>query len=269
MNGDGNYLTFTAITDFQVMFKSAVSKEDYSVILNTLQYSVDDGNTWVQLQDSTYTPLITTGNSIMFKGNCVVGYDVEYEDSIGRFAQDTASGSFEVSGNIMSLLFGDNFANKTSLVGYVSFGFKLFASLPITDASKLTLPATTLADGCYNRMFNGCGSLTSTPELPATTLAMGCYFYMFNGCTSLTTAPELPARTLVTNCYTGMFRNCTKLNYIKCLATDISANNCTTSWVYGVASSGTFYKNSSMFESTWGRGVNGIPGNWSIYNVNS
>ena len=42
----------------------------------------------------------------------------------------------------------------------------------------------TMADSCYNYMFNGCTSLTTAPSLPATTLATRCY-YMFNGCTSI------------------------------------------------------------------------------------
>jgi hypothetical protein len=33
-------------------------------------------------------------------------------------------------------------------------------------------------------MFNGCSSLTQAPELPATTLANYCYNYMFGNCKS-------------------------------------------------------------------------------------
>ena len=64
---------------------------------------------------------------------------------------------------------------------------------------------------CYNCMFEGCTSLTTTPELPATTLAERCYYQMFCGCTGLTTAPELPATTLTEWCYCNMFRDCTSL----------------------------------------------------------
>ena len=34
-------------------------------------------------------------------------------------------------------------------------------------------------------MFSGCTSLTQAPELPATTLEEGCYEKMFNKCTKL------------------------------------------------------------------------------------
>ena len=43
----------------------------------------------------------------------------------------------------------------------------------------------TMADNCYQYMFQGCTSLISAPELPATTLADFCYYRMFNGCYAL------------------------------------------------------------------------------------
>ena len=128
------------------------------------------------------------------------------------------------------------------------------------------LPANTLVDECYSGMFYGCTSLTTAPALPATTLATLCYSCMFYGCTRLTTAPkELPATTLATSCYSYMFRDCTSLNYIKCLATDISATDCTRDWVNGVASKGTFVKNPNM--ASWPTGYNGIPLDWTVQNA--
>ena len=124
------------------------------------------------------------------------------------------------------------------------------------------LSATTLADYCYSSMFRDCTSLTTAPVLPATTLASDCYNNMFYGCTSLTTTPVLPATTLASYCYYQMFYGCTSLNYIKCLATDISATSCTNNWVYNVASSGTFVKDSNMTD--WTTDINGIPSGWIV-----
>jgi hypothetical protein len=88
---------------------------------------------------------------------------------------------------------------------------------------------------------------------------------MFDSCTSLTTAPELPATELTTECYVYMFYECNNLNYIKCLATDISATECTYSWVNNVSSTGTFIKHPDM--NNWTTGVNGIPDGWVIENA--
>ena len=128
-----------------------------------------------------------------------------------------------------------------------------------------TLPATTLGKWCYSNMFNGCTSLTTAPELPAMIMTHRCYGSMFNGCTSLTTAPTLPAMTLADSCYSNMFNGCTNLNYIKCLATNKTTSEYTNYWVYGVAATGTFVKDTNM--SDWTTGVNGIPEGWTVENA--
>lgn len=154
-------------------------------------------------------------------------------------------------------------------------------------ASAPELPATTLADWCYNLMFSGCSSLTTPPELPVTNLKQHCYgsmFYscknlavapelpatnlkrycydsMFYGCTSLTSAPDLPAATLEGYCYREMFKGCSSLNSVTCLATDISATDCTTDWLSSVAATGTFTQAPGV---AWPTGANGIPAGWTV-----
>lgn len=127
------------------------------------------------------------------------------------------------------------------------------------------LPATTLSTSCYKEMFIKCTGLTTAPDvLPAETLSENCYNAMFSGCTSLTTAPELPATELAKKSYYKMFYGCTSLNYIKCLATDISASDCTENWVKNVSSTGTFIKHPNMTENDWSRGTSGIPEGWVV-----
>jgi hypothetical protein len=125
------------------------------------------------------------------------------------------------------------------------------------------LPATELAEACYMGMFTDCTSLTAAPALPATTLAELCYMGMFKNCTSLTTAPVLPATTLAELCYNTMFQWCTNLSAVTCLATDISATDCTKDWLDGVAASGTFTTPSS---TDWTTGISGIPEGWTRVN---
>ena len=84
---------------------------------------------------------------------------------------------------------------------------------------------------------------------------------MFNSCMSLTSAPELPATTLAVGCYDSMFSGCINLNYIKCLATDISAKDCTTNWLKSTAKKGTFVKAEGV---TWTEGDSSIPVNWDV-----
>jgi hypothetical protein len=128
------------------------------------------------------------------------------------------------------------------------------------------LPATALAKDCYHNMFKGCKFLINAPDLPATTLAEGCYREMFAYCTQLSLAPDLPATTLAKDCYNEMFSNCSSLNSVTCLATDISAEDCTTSWLDGVAASGTFIKAPSMTSWTLDS-EDGIPSGWTAYSL--
>ena len=125
-----------------------------------------------------------------------------------------------------------------------------------------TLPATTITNNCYEGMFQGCTKLTTAPELPATTLTPNCYKYMFYGCTSLTDAPTLPATTLANYCYSLMFKDCTSLNNVTVYADDISATSCTTNWLSGVASTGTFRNLGSATYAT--DSPSGIPSGWTV-----
>jgi len=60
-----------------------------------------------------------------------------------------------------------------------------------------------------------------------------------------------------------MFFGCSKLSSVTCLATNISAAYCTTNWLYGVASAGTFTKAASM--TSWPtNSASGIPSNWAV-----
>ena len=146
--------------------------------------------------------------------------------------------SYEVGGNIMSLLMGSSFDGSTGLTSSNASAFRhLFGGYVnnITSANKLILN-TTLAEDCYYGMFNGCTALIDAPSLPATTLANYCYDNMFEGCTSLTTAPELPATTLTTYCYCNMFYNCTSLTTAPELPATTLARECYSGMFQGCTS---------------------------------
>ena len=124
------------------------------------------------------------------------------------------------------------------------------------------LPAKSLAHSCYFGMFSGCIALAEAPELPATKLAASCYNMMFSTCILLTAAPALPAPKLAEKCYEKMFYNCRNLNEVTCLATDISATDCTADWMFYTAAEGTFTKAAEM--TKWSSGPSGIPTGWTV-----
>jgi hypothetical protein len=138
----------------------------------------------------------------------------------------TATGNHNVGGNIMSLLYNDNFENQTTLSSDYIFASLFKNNNKLVNAQKLVLPATALREYCYSNMFNGCTRLTTAPTLPATTLTNYCYMSMFYGCSALTTAPELPATTLALNCYSQMFQGCSALTTAPALPATTLKNSC-------------------------------------------
>ena len=82
-------------------------------------------------------------------------------------------------------------------------------------ANGVNLMATTLADSCYGRMYYGCSNLQNPGSLNANTLASWCCDMMYMACSSLQTAPQLKAEQMVLGCYDNMFFDCEQLNFIE------------------------------------------------------
>ena len=266
-----NYVTFTAQQDNSSIGLIKLSTNQ------TLEYSTDTV-TWNTLNTATNISL-NIGDKVYVRGK------LNADNTTSNYTQFKMSGKIAASGNTNSLWDYEN--PDAQLKQYC--GYRLFYQCSVlTNVSELTLgksatalandcyysmfsgcgaltyapvlPSTTLAFDCYREMFRNCTSLTSAPVLPSTTLASSCYQYMFYGCRNLTKAPDLHATTLKNGCYYWMFLNCSNLNYIKCLATDISASDCTYNWLSGVSSNGTFVKAST---TTWTTGADGIPEGWT------
>lgn len=243
------YLTFEALEYGEFSFTKNGTGGD-------IQYSRDNGATWTPLA-SGGTVKVYEGDKILWKSALKPG---DFAFGIGSFSSHS---DFSVYGNVMSLLYGDDFNGKTDLM-YDSVFYGLFRDCAeLWHASNLVLPALNLTYACYRYMFSGCASLVSTPELPALYLAQSCYYGMFSNCNqNLRATPELPATALTDSCYYEMFDGCSKLNHITMLATDISANSCLANWVDGVSSTGTFVKNPNM--DSLEAGVSGIPEGWTV-----
>jgi hypothetical protein len=171
-----------------------------SLSQNACEYRIGNGS-WNNLSAGSNTPSINKGQTLSFRGSLTP----TSSNGIGTF---TISKKCNLKGNIMSLLYSDDFEGQNDLTGKTYAFYNLFYNCKtIVNASELILLATTLANYCYDSMFYGCKGLTTAPELPATTLANYCYQYMFYGCTGLTASPALPATTLSYRCYECMFGN--------------------------------------------------------------
>lgn len=233
-----NYLCFTALEDgtFTLTLPANLGTNIFSYI----EYSIDDGNSWVKVNNANSTsvtattPTIQAGKSVYWRGsgirNC--GSRDTWTNNKGMFS---STGRFDVSGNICSYLYGDNyenvalthrafvglFLNCTTLVNakdliinpastqYDDFSYLFYGCTSLISAPSLK--DITIANNIFEGMFRACSSLIDAPKLPSTTLASCCYGSMFRDCTSLKNVPDIPAKNLVSECFREMFYGCTAL----------------------------------------------------------
>lgn len=215
-----NYLTITALEDdLQVSFS------------NSIEYSLN-GIKWNILNPKEVTPYYNQGTKIYFKRFCE-----PYSGSVGTFS---VTKKFALSGNSLSIIFGDNAEGKVDLNGCL-FQYLFNNVTTLLSISENFLPATVLNKNCYMYMFYGCTGLTELPEgllkadvlksycynhmfhncsnlinipkklLQGTILSDGCYANMFHSCKKIVEAPELPSTKVYSSSYISMFYNCTSL----------------------------------------------------------
>ena len=220
------YITFTADSEQGFKFYDTL----YGSTLSGFEYSVNNGE-WITIPSEGITEAIPFGGekgTLRLRGKNLNGTATGYYGSNAKRISFSENVPVSCTGDIRTLLDYENYTTVSTTNARFTSLFNNCAQL--TSAPKL--PATDLHEECYLGMFAGCTSLTTAPELPATNLRSKCYQAMFQGCTSLTTAPKLKATTLQSQCYFRMFYGCTILNSVTMLATDVSAFECLTNWLY-------------------------------------
>ena len=265
---ENEYLQFDVLTDGTILWKGTDTNSTYSTL--TISYSKDNGATWTDITATSVGTEINVviGDKVLIKGNNThYAYD---NKNYSGFTGGTAT--YNIKGNVMSLIYGDNFRGQTTFTEDCALS-QVFNGSNIVSAKYLILPATTLTSDCYRATFAHNALMTTSPKiLPAMNLSVDCYYYMFQDCPLMTTHPELPAVTLVSNCYKGIFSECPSLSTITCLAqNNISLGvscfiiNTATSNYYN---NGIFIKhpNAEWPTAASGNSWSGIPSTWTIKN---
>ena len=215
-----DYLCFTALDDnMQFTFTKYINLPNTTI--PSISYSLDGGDTWTKVamsgsgnEDIITTPAVNAGGKVLWKAEA------------GRFAISptgystfTANGRFNVSGNIMSLLYGDNYGDKTDTRAYTyTFGSLFRDSTNLIDASQLKLPTGHLNAGDLLGLFRGCTSLVHGAPLYAPNISDSCCYWMYYGCTSMTEMPTIAATSMLKDngdpCNYGLyyaFYNCSNM----------------------------------------------------------
>ena len=225
-------------TDTLTIKKTGDNADDIEV------YKSTDGTTWTSMGNTTVngiTATIPTNSKLYLKADTT---SWGYNSSLNR-NYINVTGAHAFGGNILSLLWGDDFQEYNTFPNGSgnNFSFIFSGDTDLWYFNNLVLPPTTLVIGCYRGMFKdcvnlhdtfgtkishvttfdegsckmmfyGCTSLVSPMILNANaTLANGCCQEMYMGCTGLTHYGLLQATTLADYCYYSMFENCTSIKY--------------------------------------------------------
>lgn len=229
-------------------FRYRINDGEWVVLYSDGQSVAEEGdlNPTVQAGDIVEFLGINTNLSTCDEdGRGFFGTGYGYNNTIPEWRwEEEGFAKFKARGNILSVIDKNNYQTIESFPDdvYISFGLFSWCSA-LVDASNLVLPIKnfgtgeypnisyaslfwacknlakapklivpdSLAPGCYQNMFGGCGLLTEVPELPITELKTNCYTGMFAGCTGITGMPTLPATVMESSCYENMFAGCTSL----------------------------------------------------------
>ena len=202
-------LTFTALEDNSTLAIFDVM-EDYYIepvpIGVNLDVSTDGGKTWSSWDASSIT--VNRNKTVLVRGLNPTGFS-----SNDRTYSFRMTGSFNVSGNIMSLI---NYSQAIDIIPCSRcFSGLFWQCSSLVSAKYLSLPSNTLKTYCYASLFSECtGLIDGMEELPALNLSQRCYAGMFYDCTSLKTVPIIRANTMSDSCCYNMFGNCIELEQV-------------------------------------------------------
>ena len=202
-------------------------KNDY---VRSISFSTDNGSTWTTRRTAVYgqtqygikeTINVNAGDKIIWKGDAA---RMTFQDSFYGYVitatSFSATCSYKVYGNVMSLLYGDNFEDEKVLYYKYAFYHLFYNDTHVTDAKNLVLPATELEYFSYQGMFEGCTSLVEPPEIlpfsgDSSRYSHGWYCDMFKGCSSLIKTPYIALTKTGTNSCSSMFEGCSSLTTVQ------------------------------------------------------
>lgn len=187
-----DYLKLTAHSSgtFTFSIPASVSPSD----LPYIAYSIN-GLTWTTVNNvanqavTITTPTRAKNRYVLIKSEAK---RTAIADSDGDSTRISSTCDFDVSGNILSLLLGDNFEDDTTIDYYDSnehnYMFaRLFKQARIVHADELKLPITGVPYYCFRDTFRECTIMTLGPiKIPITKVAESGLRGMFGYCYTLT-----------------------------------------------------------------------------------
>lgn len=218
-----NYLCFTALEDGTFTF--TIPAELSTTDLTSFSYS-KDGKHWTTLLNNNSedvvhtTPTVSNGERLYLKGEALrYNNNSTYSASF----KITSTGTFNISGNILSLLFGDDFIGKENYVFDNSnkylFAY-LFSSKKVISAENMVIDIYQVPPQGLRGLFSD-SNIVLPPSINCSRCSENSFSFMFRNCTSLTTVPNLAFIKTISlgndqifmEGFKSMFEGCSSLKY--------------------------------------------------------
>jgi hypothetical protein len=226
------YLTIESLVDNnEIRWKHLNTSSTHQSIYYSL-----DGYYWSSKFSSdsgTLLATLNTGDKLYLKGDHIKG-------SFNDRCMFTMSGEYNLSGNLLSLIYMDDFSEEFSIESTECF-YETFSNTPVVSAENLVIPIYNVPNNGLRQLFTNCTSLVSADislissvggygmymmfngctnlkyiKLPSSTLTLSDYamYYCFNGCSSLETNIILSVNDVYDYMCSRMFYECTSLKEI-------------------------------------------------------
>lgn len=179
------YLTFEALESgtFTLFMDRACGDR-------TVSYSIDGGETWVDTNHVYYstskritTPSLNAGDKVIWK---CISSNGAFSESYGAPCNFSSTGNCNIYGNILSLVYGDNFIGKDSITdGYQTFRGNFKSGMKCVSAENLIIPISVIKQSVCINLFQNNTIVEKGPVIISSDIQSQALNAAFSGCTSL------------------------------------------------------------------------------------
>ena len=207
-----------------------ILKQASSAPTVTVEYSLDGQRTWQSQTTGGFSVNAPSMSRVYFRANASAWGSSASYNYFSLEANDSGC-YYEFGGNIMSLLYGENFNINDNYLTLpnTSWHFKyLFTGITASfRCYSLRLTAQKALKESYYRMFYNATGLTYAPIkiYASTNNGSNSMDRMFEGCSNMVEGPIFRMSFTGSNTMQGMFQNCVKLTTLTYMGTNTTSQS--------------------------------------------
>ena len=262
---EGTAIISVTMPETKIGWYAAATRE-YKVIVKKVS-----AEALVDVDKSTPLTLVAAEDgkiTVTFNGGITLANDIHYTVNGGEeqtIAKNT-SGAYDITvekGDVVQF-----FSINTSLGESAVAATRGFTRVD-TSAKYINIKPSMKTEiyGNVMSLLKGKDNFANADAIEAN----NAFYGLFAGAEKLVNSTErklvLPATTLKEGCYKEMFYDCSKLNHVACLATDITASDCTKDWLSHAGTEATGAKVLESVVDMKAGSDDGVPETWTAKKI--